>query len=359
MELLKRNKKIFIDWVDNVSLKSLFHSNNIGLKESLEIDEKLLNFESDKKEEMMKLYVEYKKSTFLHVLLYIFLSKHLINNKKNNCNLDTNTTCGDKTSIYTQISEFFYEDSQLGIGYKVKDQPLTLSSSILISAYIYYQNRISPLMEYSEPKNDLENLPFVYDLSEAGINDLYSNTILNPVRIEPGITNIEVNKNTFKEYGIFELHKVLMFNKNIKKISLICCRTNPLSLKTFNENFVQFDNHNVEELNLSSNYLNSDADTNLSVLITHLKELKSLALSNNSLKSGLGYFFANLKKLYRKNKSKLEDLYLVNCDIDDISFYELGELLKSKYCKLKCLCLNENKIPSDVNFFKALKKIDH
>jgi len=30
--------------------------------------------------------------------------------------------------------------------------------------------------------------------------------------------------------------------------------------------------------------------------------------------------------------------------------------LKSKYCKLKCLCLNENKIPSNINIFKALKK---
>ena len=65
-----------------------------------------------------------------------------------------------------------------------------------------------------------------------------------------------------------------------------------------------------------------------------------------------------MKNLYRKNESKLEELYLNNCDLDDISFYELGELLKSKYCKLKCLCLNENKIPSDINFFKALKKND-
>ena len=63
-----------------------------------------------------------------------------------------------------------------------------------------------------------------------------------------------------------------------------------------------------------------------------------------------------MKNLYRQKKSKLESLILINCFLDDISFYELGELLKSKYCQLKCLCLNENRIPSDVNFFKALKK---
>ena len=63
-----------------------------------------------------------------------------------------------------------------------------------------------------------------------------------------------------------------------------------------------------------------------------------------------------MKNLYRKKKTKLEELYLINCELDDISFYELGELLKSKYCKLKCLCLNENITPSDINFFKALNK---
>ena len=44
------------------------------------------------------------------------------------------------------------------------------------------------------------------------------------------------------------------------------------------------------------------------------------------------------------------------CSLDDISFYELGELLKSKYCKLKNLFLNMNNIPSNVNFIKKLKK---
>ena len=52
----------------------------------------------------------------------------------------------------------------------------------------------------------------------------------------------------------------------------------------------------------------------------------------------------------------MKELFLNNCELDDISFYELGELLKSKYCNLELLCLNENEIPSNSNFFKAIKK---
>ena len=67
----------------------------------------------------------------------------------------------------------------------------------MISAYIYYQNRKSPLIKYSENKENLENLPFVFDISEAGISDFYSNAILSPIRNEPSISVIELNKNKY------------------------------------------------------------------------------------------------------------------------------------------------------------------
>ena len=44
------------------------------------------------------------------------------------------------------------------------------------------------------------------------------------------------------------------------------------------------------------------------------------------------------------------------CTLDDISYYELGEILKSKFCKLKVLCLSDNNIPANTNFLKKLKK---
>ena len=65
--------------------------------------------------------------------------------------------------------------------------------------------------------------------------------------------------------------------------------------------------------------------------IVFLRGLKTLNISNNYLKCGLAPFFVSLKNLYRQKKSKLETLILFNCYLDDISFYELGELLKSKY----------------------------
>ena len=356
---IKYNKEQLSKWVDVRLLLPLFNDdNNIlnSLEKSLDIDDELKNTEGANEETIRSRNSESKQSTFLQILFLILKSKNIINKSIKDQNLDTtstNTISGEYTALYTQLSLFFYGTT---LGLKTRDQHLTVSISILISTYIHYLNRKSPLINYSLDSPNLIKTPFIFDLSEAGINDMYLNTIINPLRIEPRITDIEMNKNRFKEYGMLELHRLLMFNKSIKKISLSSCTTKQKSLNTFKDNFLPFDNFNVEELDMSSNYLKSDADTNLSKLITYFKGLKILVLSHNVLRSGLGYFFVTLKNLYRKNQSKLEELYLVNCELDDISFYELGELLKSKYCRLKCLCLNENKIPSDMNFFKSLKK---
>ena len=356
MEQLKVEKNIFLKWVDQKILTSLFNDNNKYLDDALINDEKLSKLDDESEENKQEILSLCSESTFLETLYYLIKSKKIIDKSMGNPNLNETTTSnvsGIYSTIYDQLSQLFYGSI---LGLKKKDQHLILSLAILISAYIYYQNRKSPLMKYSEAKNDLEISPFVFDISEAGIGDLYANTIFAPLRIEPRITDIEMNKNRFKDYAIFELHKLLMFNKSIKIISLSSCGTKTISLNPFNDYFVPFDNFNVEELNLSANYFKSDIGSNLSKLITHWKGLKILSLSNNILKGGLGFFFVTLKNLYRKNQSKLEELYLINCDLDDMSFYELGELLKSKFCKLKCLSLNENKIPSNLNFFKSLKK---
>ena len=353
----KNGKKLLMEWIDDTLLKGLFNDNNQTLDFALSADENLKNTDDDEKEDIIRsINLTSKQSTFLQILFYSLKNKNIIDRSTESQNLNTTTTTTiteTNTQIYTQLSQFFYGSE---LGKKKRDKILTASVSILISTYIHYLNRKSPLMSYLLDKPNLEKIPFVFDLSEAGISDMYSNTILNPLRIEPRITDLELNKNRFDDYGMLELHRLLMFNINIKKISLSGCTTKPIALNTFNDNFAPFDNYNVEELNMSSNYLKSDADINLTKLITYFKGLKILVLSHNILKSGLGYFFVTLKSLYRKGQSNLEELYLVNCELDDISLYELGELLKSKYCKLKCLCLNENKIPFDIDFFKALKK---
>ena len=353
----KNGKKLLMEWIDDTLLQGLFNDNNQTLDFALSADEDLKKNDDDEKEDIIRsIILTSKQSTFLQILFYSLKNKNIIDRSTESQNLNTTATTTiteTNTQIYTQLSQFFYGSE---LGKKKRDKILTASVSILISTYIHYLNRKSPLMSYSLDKPNLEKIPFVFDISEAGISDLYSNTILNPLRIEPRITDLELNKNRFDDYGMLELHRLLMFNKNIKKISLSGCTTKPIALNTFNDNFAPFDNYNVEELNMSSNYLKSDADINLTKLITYFKGLKILVLSHNILKSGLGYFFVTLKSLYRKGQSNLEELYLVNCELDDISLYELGELLKSKYCKLKCLCLNENKIPFDIDFFKALKK---
>ena len=352
----KKGNKIFLKWIEIEMDNPLFNETNKTLDFALENDDIELfekkNFEQKKA----------SQSTFIQILFNINDSKYIYNinkNKDNKENSDSINKSGSRTfsqdleSCYLKKNNLFYENK---IGEIKKIQKLSYTSSILISTYIYHQIKKSPLIKYSQTKSGLENIPFLFELSEAGIFDYYSDIIFTPIRIEPKISYIEFNSNYFNDHATFELHKALMFNKNIKIISFQECLISSLSLDTFNEDFILFNNYNVKELNLSSNLLKSDADINLSKLITHFKGLKSLILSNNILKSGLGSFFATLKNLYRKNQSNLEELYLVNCELDDISFYELGELLKSKYCKLKCLCLNENKIPSDINFFKALKK---
>ena len=352
----KKGNKIFLKWIEIEMDNPLFNETNKTLGFALENDDIEL-FEKKNFEQKMA-----SQSTFIQILFNINDSKYIYNinkNKDNKENSDSINKSGSRTfsqdleSCYLKKNNLFYENK---IGEIKKIQKLSYTSSILISTYIYHQIKKSPLIKYSQTKSGLENIPFLFELSEAGIFDYYSDIIFTPIRIEPKISFIEFNSNYFNDHATFELHKALMFNKNIKIISFQECLISSLSLDTFNEDFILFNNYNVKELNLSSNLLKSDADINLSKLITYFKGLKSLILSNNILKSGLGSFFATLKNLYRKNQSNLEELYLVNCELDDISFYELGELLKSKYCKLKCLCLNENKIPSDINFFKALKK---
>ena len=354
LDEFKMNKQIFLEWIDTRLLESLFNETNKDLLYALDNDISLKQLEKKSQAILCK------ESTFLKIIYRIIKTKIFIDNSTENSSSDstTSTVLGDYTSIYSQLSELYF-GSNFGLKNNYS-QLFPISFSILISAYIYHQNRKSPFMKYidnvNQTNSDLVDLPFSFVISEGGINDIHSSIILSPIRMEPRITNIELNKNKIDIYGIFELHKVLLFNKNIKTISIQSCAVKSKSLNTFHDHYTIYNNNNVEKLYMSSNYLKSDADSNLSNLLIHLKELKYLSLSNNTFKSGLGYFFVTLKNLYRKNQTKLEELNLTNCELDDISFYELGELLKSKYCKLKCLCLNENIIPSDINFFKALNK---
>ena len=295
-----------------------------------------------------------------NLVLFYFLKE--INDGKN-LDQDIGIISNDLTTLSFTKSMTYYTDISSNLFYfkdigTINKMNINLARSLLISVYIYCQNKHSPMMEYikeSDNNKELAILPFVYDLSESVIETESSNIIFAPVRIEPRIEEIKMYKIFMREKSCLEFSKALLFNQNIKKIDF-----HTTIIKTYYLNYIQrfkfFNNNSVEKLNLSFNYLKEDSSQALEYIISHFRELKTLNLSSNDLKLGISPLLITLKKLYRKGETNLENLYLINCQLDDIAFYELGELLKSKYCNLKKLYLNKNNIPSNSNFLKKLKK---
>ena len=367
LKLLREKNSKFNKWMDKSLLKYLFNFINFYLKDILEYDFAMYYKKENVKDNPVG------KSLFIKFLFLLDLNRFIINRQKkadkNNINKDSIIT------ISSNASCLYYSKD---LNHIKKDSFLPQATSTFISSYIYYQNKNSSFMKYLEDAEDSENneahndivssdishknsdnlikLPFIYELSEAGIDDSYLGIILKPIRIEPRVSVIRMNKNNFGKEGILELHKTIIFNKNIKEISLKNCKIKSKDLETFEKNLKLIKNQSIENLDISFNHIKSDVDLYLAKMISILKSLKTFTISSNVLKSGAAALFVTLKKLYRKNKIKLETLILNKCELDETSFYELGELLKSKYCKLKCLCLSMNYIPSNVKFFEALKK---
>ena len=235
----------------------------------------------------------------------------------------------------------------------------------LISVYFYSYNKNSPLMNYTiekiiKDKTDnieyLSSIPYNYNLDSAKLTTIFTNYIISPIKIEPKISELTISHNNIGFNGLFDIGKSLIFNKNIEK-----CYLNNSNIKFFYLEYINyglgiFDNYNLKELDLSYNKINKDSEIYLSKLISHMKGLKKINLSMNNIKRGVASFFIMLKELYSKNKINLETLMLNECNLDISSFYELGELLKSPFCKLKKLYLNMNIIPDCINFFKKLKQ---
>ena len=211
-----------------------------------------------------------------------------------------------------------------------------------IKIFIYYQNKNLLALE----------APFIYDLENAKIKSEFASCILAPCRIEPKINQLKLTNNNLCESGISELSKVILFNKSIKIIDYDLSFVKSSYLEFLDLGI--FENYSLEDLNLSFNLLKDDCEYYLIKLISCFRGLKTLNLSTNNLKGGLSSFFIKLKRLYRKGNISLENLYLIDCSLDDKSLYELGQLLKCKYCKLKKLYLNDNLVAS--NFLKKIKK---
>ena len=273
----------------------------------------------------------------------------------------TNLTRVDGDLIVNSIANIYYWN----ILYSRAS--IELINSFLCSVYVYDQNRNSPYIEFQnyqkeeadnalkkEKETDFVDIPFSYDLKGAGVEGCYANIIVSPASIEPRISTINFNQNNIREPGLYELGKMLSFNKKIKSLNLKKSIIKDYYLDFFTSGFGIFDNYNLEYLNMSFCVILNKADYTLPKLFKHFKGLKTLNLSGNDIKDGFKHLFILLKKLYRKGKTKLENLYLNHCNLSESSFYELGELLKSQFCGLKCLGLGENQ---KNKMFKFLKKI--
>jgi hypothetical protein len=226
------------------------------------------------------------------------------------------------------VNEFYYKD-KFGKDRKV---PIKMLRSFLISVFIYYINKTSPLMKYIEPLNKEEEeklayIPFEYNLEGACVEEKFSNIIISPARFEPRISKLNFGKNFLKSFGLYELGKLLIFNKNIKSVKLDYRNLTNLSLEYLKFGMRIHENYTLEELILTNNRLTNQSGIYLAKIITFLRGLKTLDLCDNSFKWGLSSFFVILKKLYRKGKTKLENLKLNKCQLDNESFYELGELI--------------------------------
>ena len=302
--------------------------------------------------------LNYINKGYINLKLY----EKIYNNLKDNSTtiLEQDLAANSINSLVLNI--FTSEGSE-----KVSRASIRIIRSFLISVFIYYQNKHSPLMKYIKPKdidedeeeneNSLAYMPFTYELRGALIEGRFSNIILSPLKIEPRITNIELDRNNLRELGIYELGKLLVMNKNIKLVDYNTSLLRSSFLEYFSFGMGFHDNYTLEELNLSNNYLKEDSEESIYKIISHLKGLKTLYLSSNEFSKGLSNSFVALRKLYRKGKTKLENLYLSKCILEGQSLFELGELLKCKFCKLKKLFLSGNSFPYNNNdFLKKLKK---
>ena len=270
-------------------------------------------------------------------------------------NMSSNLTMVDKDFTSNSIAFIYY---YLFEGEKIP--PIKMIRCFLTAIYIYYQNEHSPLMKYINPKIDssgeeLVPIPFAYSLRGAFVEGRFSNIIISPIKLEPKISIVNFGQNNIREWGLFELGKSIAMNPNIKSIILKISLLRGYYLDFFNAGLSIYDNYNIEDLNLSMNYLKEESAYSLVKIISHFKNLITLNLSANDLKGGPKHIFIYLKDQFRKGKCKLENLYLNNITIDDSAFYELGELIKSRYCKIKRLSLGGNNKSNVVNFLRQVK----
>ena len=347
-------------------------SKDIFSIEEIQDIKKLLSNDLSIKDKPNKDQKEQPKQPIIHKLIFELMKNKYEILGKNDYNY-INKVQIDKMKIYllkynsinkhSSNEQKDYKENSIAFLYNyfiLKNEcPIKIIYCFLLSVYIYNQNTLL-LKLLNDPSlignPNVTDVKYTYQLKDYQVEGRFGNIITSPISIEPRIINIDFMQNNLRESGLFELGKILSFNKNIKTLNLKSCLIYDYYLDFFVKGFLFFDNDTLEELNLSKNRLKENSDFALSELIKHLKGLKTLNIfDNKELKGGLRHFFITLKTLYKKGKTKLENLNINKCALTDTSIYELGELLKSPYCGLKRLNIALNEKCYTINFLKILK----
>ena len=255
----------------------------------------------------------------------------------------------EKRIIQNSIIEFDNIINKVHENYKKKIENNSLNSNISIISYFFftlfvnYQTINSRLIKYSKKDNDrLFLVPYEYNVIGSSMKAIYAPLICSPMRQDNRINIISMTENDLAEIGMAEMGKNIIFNQNIKVINYNKNRLYSYYFYYLNQASKIYGNYSIQEINLSNNFFNDDIDDYLCDILKKFKNLKTLNLSCNRIRSGISKFMNRLKLYYRKNKTKLEKLNLNKCFLNKSSLYELCECLKSKYCKLKYLYLNLN-----------------
>ena len=374
------NKNIYYNLINIYSIKNKAEDKQ---KKDIEYIQNFIKYDKILPSELKEKGIFFQPYTIISTDLEYFLSliyKLKIESIKNN---DLN-----KEKIYNQTSYILYKNAlknpnnkeeknilqnslisfennidKIIVNYKdaSKKNSSNIISYFFFTLFLNYQTINSRLIEFSKNNNNNNryfSVPFEYNLIGSSMKGYYAILISSTMRQDDRIKKVLMAENDLMELGMCELGKTIIFNPNIKSLNYNKNRLFSYYFYYFNKASGIFENNSIEEVNFYNNFIKDDANDYLCDILQKFKNLKILNISNNKIGSGISKFLNRLKLLYRQKKSKLENLNINKCALDSSSLYELGECLKSKYCKLKCLYLTLNNI-NDYNakyLFNAIKK---
>ena len=216
---------------------------------------------------------------------------------------------------------------------------------------------ISSFVYYCLSKDIHANKEGVFNFNEGYLSMKNASTLLKGVKNCSNIKKINMQYNQIGALGMYELNKIILFN-NIKKINLDKnnLKSNDLKYLVLQSNIKNNDNLKLS-LNVSYNNLDEKSIIYLQKLLNYIPNIYHLNLSNNFIGKGLKNLFSSLIYMTKKNKCKLKNLYLGNCNIDNASFFQLANYVTLKNCQLEILNLNYNNLNNIAghHFLKKMK----